>query len=52
MSNVYAYPLVVKARQDTKGKASEDKTEGKRLVELVKLGQLLRSDENRADGKE
>lgn len=46
----YTYPLIVEARQDSKGKARKDKTESKRLVELVKFGQLLDSNENCANG--
>lgn len=48
----YTYPLIVEARQDSKSKAREDKTESKRLIELVKLGQLLHSNEDCANGNQ
>lgn len=48
----YTYPLIVKTRQDSKSKAREDKTESKCLVELVKLGQLLHSNEDCANGNQ
>lgn len=41
--------MIVEARQDSKSKAREDKTESKCLVELVELGQLLHSNENCAN---
>lgn len=48
----YTYPLIVEARQDSKSKAREHKTQSKCLVELVKLGQLLYSNENCANGNQ
>lgn len=48
----YTYSLIVEARQDSKSKAREDKTESKCLVELVKLGQLLHSNEDCANGNQ
>lgn len=41
-----AYPSIIEACQDAKGKARQHKAESKGLVKLVKLGPFFRSNED------